>query len=132
MVAPELPTRIPIGYTIFHHHPHSQCNHAMGILAAGRRHIAQVRAKILVTPLAMVLRIGDVQFHWTPRYQIANLMQLAMVDVLSSGGFPARWARAVTLIAGFFDDLRSGQVFDPHKRSVGSILAWAMFGSNRS
>jgi len=113
MVAPELPTRIPIGQAIFYYHPHSQCNHAMGILAAGRRHIAQVGHEILVTRLAMVLRIGDVQFHRTPRHQIANIMPLALVDMLSSGGVPTRRAGAVALIAVCFADLGLRQIFDP-------------------
>jgi len=97
----------------------------MGILAAGRRYIAQVCHEILVTRLAMVLQIGEVQFHRTPRHQIAHIMQLTLVDVLSSGGVPATWAYTVALIASFFDDLGLGQVFDPQTRSVRFVLARA-------
>jgi hypothetical protein len=100
----------------------------MGILAAGRRHIAQVAHEILVTPLAMVLRIGDVQFGRTPRHQITHIMQIPLVHMLSSGGFPAKWAGTVALIPIFFDDLGLRQVFDPHIRCVGFVLARTQFG----
>jgi len=85
----------------------------MGILAAGRRHIAQIAHEILVTPLAMVLRIGDAQFGRTPRHQITHIMQIPLVHMLSSGGFPARRAGTLNDIAIFFDDLGLRQVFDP-------------------
>lgn len=100
----------------------------MGILAAGRRHIAQVRHEIPVTDLAMVLRIGYGQFARTPGHQIPNIMQLALVHMLSSGWLPARWAGTVALIPIFFDDLGLGQVFDPHIRPVGFVLARTQFG----
>jgi len=99
----------------------------MGILAAGRRDIAQVCHEILVTLLAMVLRVGQVQFHRTPRHQIANIMQLTMVDMLASGGVPATWACTVARIASFFEDLGLGQVFDPQIRSVRFVLARTQF-----
>lgn len=85
----------------------------MGVLAARRHHIAQVRHEILVAPLAMVLRIGQVQFYRTPRHQIAHIVQLAMVHMLASSWFPARWAGALARIAIFLDNLGLGQVFDP-------------------
>jgi len=96
-------------------------------MASGRRDIAQVCHEILVTPLAMVLRIGEVQLHRAPRHQIANIMQLTMVDVLSSGGVPARRTGTVARIAVFFDALGLRQVFDPQIRRVRFVLARTQF-----
>lgn len=100
----------------------------MGIVAARRHDVAQVRHEILVTCLAVVLRVGDVQFRWTPRHQISNIVQLAIVNMFSSGWFPAQRAGAVGLVAGFFDDFWLGQVFNPHICGIGLILAWTVFG----
>lgn len=127
MIAPQLPTRIPIGQPVFHHDPHRQTNHPMGIVAAWRSNIAPVRREILVARLAMVLRIRQVQFHWTPRPQIAHLMQLSMVHALSSGWLPALGAGAVAFIAIFFDDLGLRQILDPYKGRVRLIFARTRF-----
>jgi hypothetical protein len=56
-----------------------------------------------------------------------------MIDMLSSGWLPARWAVALCFSTGFFDDLGFGQVFYPLKYRVRLILArtvlWFWFGS---
>jgi hypothetical protein len=99
----------------------------MGIMAARQRQIVQVGAKILVTPRAMMLRIGDLPFDWSPRYQIANIMQPTLVNVLSPGGLPALRTRSLTLVAVFFDDLGTRQIFEPHKDGLGFVLARTVF-----
>lgn len=100
----------------------------MGIVTARWRYIVQVGHKILVTRLAMMLRIGEVQLDRNPSHQIANVMQVTMVHVLSSGSFPAFGAGTVAGIAVFSDDLRLWQIFDPQNDSLGLILAWPQFG----
>jgi hypothetical protein len=75
----------------------------------------------------MMLRIEDVKCDRSPRDQIANIMQLAVVDMLASGRLPARRAGTVGLIAGFFDHLCFWQVFDPLIFDIGLVLAWTMF-----
>ena len=127
MVAPELPTCVAIRQPVFHYHPYCQRNHAMGVMAAGWRHVAQVCHKILVARLTMMLRIGDVQFHWMPRHQISNIVQSAIVNMLSSGGFPAPRAGAVALIAVFFDHLCFRQVFDLLIFDIRLVLARTVF-----
>jgi hypothetical protein len=99
----------------------------MGVLASGWRHITQVCHKILVALLTMVLRIGDMKFDRTSRDQIANIMQLAVVRMLASGGLPARRARTVGLIAVFFDHLCFGQIFDPLIFDIRLVLARTVF-----
>ena len=99
----------------------------MGVMATGWRHVAQVRHKILVARLTMMLRIGDVQFHWMPRHQISNIVQSAIVNMLSSGGFPAPRAGAVALIAVFFDHLCFRQVFDLLIFDIRLVLARTVF-----
>ena len=99
----------------------------MGVLASGWRHITQVCHKILVALLTMVLRIGDMKSDRTSRDQIANIMQLAVVRMLASGGLPARRARTVGLIAVFFDHLCFGQIFDPLIFDIRLVLARTVF-----
>jgi predicted nucleotidyltransferase len=98
----------------------------MGVMASGWCNIAQVCHKILVAFLTMMLRIGNLKFDRSSRDQIANIMQLALVYMLSSGGLPAQRARAVRLIAVFFDHLCFGQIFDPLIFNIRLILAWTV------
>jgi len=99
----------------------------MGIMASGRRDIAQIRHKILVAFLTMVLRIGDMKFDRSSRDQISNIMQLALVHMLASGGLPAQWARTVGLITVFFEHLGFGQIFDPLIFNIGLVFARTVF-----
>jgi len=57
-------------------------------MASGRRDIAQVCHEIPVAFLTMVLGVGEMKFDRSSRDQIANIMQLALVDMLSFGGLP--------------------------------------------
>jgi len=100
----------------------------MSIVTARWRYIVQVSHKILVTRLAMMLRIGELQLDRTPSHQIANLMQAAVVHVLSSGSFPAFGTGTVAGIAVFSDDLRWWQILVPQNDSLGFILAGTQFG----
>jgi hypothetical protein len=99
----------------------------MGVMASGWRYIAQVCHKILVARLTVVLRVGDVQFRWMPRHHISNIVQSAIVNMLSSGGFPAPRAGAMALIAVFFDHFCFGQVFDPLIFDIRLVLARTVF-----
>src|SRR3990167_8603032 len=67
------------------------------------------------------------KFNRSSRDQIANLMQLALVHMLSFGRLPAQRARAVGLIAGFFDHLCFGQIFDPLIFNIRLVLARTVF-----
>lgn len=100
----------------------------MGIVTPGGRHVTQVRHEILVTHLAMMLRIGQFQVHRPPGHHIPNIMQAPLVHMLSPGRLPARWTGTVALIAIFFDNLWPGQIFDLTKRSIGLVFARAKFG----
>jgi len=95
----------------------------MGVMASGCRDIAQVCHKILVAFLTMVLRIGEMKFDRSSRDQIANIMQLTLIDMLSFSPLPAQRAGALRLIAVFFDHLCFGQIFDPFIFSIRLILA---------
>jgi hypothetical protein len=99
----------------------------MGVMASGWRYIAQACHKILVAFLTMMLRIGHMKFDRSSRDQIANIMQLALVHMLSSGGLPAQRARAVGLIAIFFDHPCFGQIFDPLIFDIRLVLARTVF-----
>ena len=127
MIAPQLPTCVAIRQPLFHHNSYRQRNHTMGVLASAWRYIAQVCHKILVAFLTMMLRIGHMKFDRSSRDQIANIMHLALVHMLSSGGLPAHRARAVSLIAVFFDHPCFGQIFDPLIFDIRLVLARTVF-----
>jgi hypothetical protein len=96
-------------------------------MASGWRYIAQVCHKILVAFLAMVLRIGEMKFDRSSRDQIANIMQLAVIHMLSPGRLPTRRAGTVRLIAVFFDHFCLGQIFDPQIFDIRLVLARTVF-----
>ena len=45
VVAPEVPTRRPVGQAVLDHEPHRQIDHAVGVLTAGWRQIGEVRVE---------------------------------------------------------------------------------------
>jgi hypothetical protein len=70
VVAPEVPTRRPIGQAVLDHQPDRQINHAVRVLTAGWRQIGEVRVKVLATLRTVVLRIGDHKITRTPQVEI--------------------------------------------------------------
>jgi hypothetical protein len=75
VVAPQVPTRGPVGQAVFDHQPYRQINHAVGVLTAGWRQIREVGLKVLATLRTVVLRIGDDEIAWTPEVEIAQVVQ---------------------------------------------------------
>src|SRR5262249_21403287 len=71
VVAPEVPTRGPVGQAVFDHQPYRQINHAVGVLTAGGRQIREVGAKVFATLRTGVLRIRDHEITRTPQVEIA-------------------------------------------------------------
>ena len=128
MIAPELPTGIPIGYAVFDHHAECQRNDAVGIVTATGCHIGQVGTEVLATRFAVVLRVGDMAFTRSSRHQVTDIVQGAQVHMLARCRLLAPGTGPVCLIAGFFDNLGLGQVFDACECHVGLILAGAQFG----
>jgi hypothetical protein len=55
VVAPEVPTRGPVGQAIFDYEPYRQIDHAVGVLTAGWRQIREVGAKVPATLRTVVL-----------------------------------------------------------------------------
>jgi len=66
VVAPQVPTRWAVGHAVLDHEPHSQIDHAVGVLTARWRQIRQVSLEVLMTLRTVVLRIGDDEIPWTP------------------------------------------------------------------
>ena len=75
VVAPEVPTRWPVGQAVFDHQPDRQINHAVRVLTAGWRQIGEVRAKVLATLRTVMLRIGDHEITRTPHIEVAQVVQ---------------------------------------------------------
>lgn len=99
----------------------------MGVMTSWRRDIAQVCHEILVAFLTMVLRIGEKKFDRSSRDQIANIMQLALVHMLSLGPLPTGRAGALGLITVFLDHLCFGKIFDPLIFSIRLVLSRTVF-----
>jgi hypothetical protein len=74
VVAPEVPTRGPIGQAVLDHQPYRQINHAVSILTAGWRQIREVGAKVLATLRTVMLGIRDEQITRTPHVEIAHIV----------------------------------------------------------
>jgi hypothetical protein len=70
VVAPEVPTRGPVGQAVFDHQPYRQVHHAVGVLTAGWRQIREVGVKVLATLRTVMLRIRDDQITRTPHVEI--------------------------------------------------------------
>src|SRR5262250_2035193 len=75
VVAPEVPTRGPVGQAVFDHQPDRQSHHAVGVLTAGWRQIGEVRAKVRATLRTVMLGIGHQQITRAPHVEIPQIMQ---------------------------------------------------------
>src|SRR6516165_10766731 len=110
VVAPEVPTRGPVGQAVFDHEPHGEVYHAVGVLTAGWRQIREVGVKVLATLRTEVLRIGDDEIAWTPEVEIAQVVQRPLKLLVPIGGVPAAWTWLPLVAATIGDDLWWGQV----------------------
>ena len=75
VVAPEVPTRRPVGQAILDHEPHRQVHHAMGVLTAGGGEIGEVRVNVRATLRTGMLRIRDHEIARTPQVKIPQVVQ---------------------------------------------------------
>src|SRR4030095_16941727 len=126
VVAPEVPTRGPVGQAVFDHQPDRQIHHAVGVLSAGWCQIREVRVKVLATLRTVVLRIGDHEIPRTPQVEIPQVVQCPLVLLVAIGLVPTTRTRLPEVVATVGDDLGLGQVCgcgDP-SAWVGSILTW--------
>src|SRR5689334_3149038 len=126
VVAPEVPTRRPVGQAVFDHQPDRQIHHAVGVLSAGWCQIREVRVKVLATLRTVVLRIGDHEIPRTPQVEIPQVVQCPLVLLVAIGLVPTTRTRLPEVVATVGDDLGLGQVCgcgDP-SAWVGSILTW--------
>src|SRR5215831_5474971 len=110
VVAPEVPTRGPVGQAIFDHQPYRQIHHAVGILSARWRQIREVSVKVLATLRTVVLRIGNDEIAWTPEVEMAQIVQPPLVLLVSIGLVPTPRTRLARVGVTGRDDLWWGQV----------------------
>src|SRR4029453_9145114 len=126
VVAPEVPTRRPIGQAVLDHQPYRQINHAVRILTAGGRQIREVGAQVRATLRTVMLGIRDEQITRTPHVEIAHIVERPMSLLVPIGRVPTARTRVPDGVATVRDDLRLGQVSgrrDPFAR-VGSVRTW--------
>src|SRR5215471_4591123 len=126
VVAPEVPTRGPVGQAVFDHQPYRQIHHAVRVLTAGWRQIGEVRAKVLATLRTVMLRIGDHEITRTPHIEVAQVVQRPLGLLVAIGLVPTTRARLPEVIATVRDDLGLGQVCggcDPGA-GVGAVFTW--------
>ena len=105
MVAPEVPTRGPVGQAVFDHQPYRQIHHAVRVLSAGWRQIREVRVKVLATLRTVVLRIGDDEIAWTPEVEIPQVGQGPLVLLVPLGLVTTTRTRLARVGATGRDDL---------------------------
>jgi hypothetical protein len=126
VVAPEVPTRRPVGQAVFDHQPYRQINHAVRVLSAGWRQVREVGAKVLATRRTVMLGIGHQQITRTPPIEIPQIMERPMRLLVSIGRVTTTRARLSKVVATVWDDLGLWQVCgcgDP-SAWVGSVLTW--------
>jgi len=85
VVAPEVPTRGPVGQAVFDHEPHGEVYHAVGVVTAGWRQIREVGVKVLATLRTVMLRIRDDKIPRTPEVEIAQVVQCPLRLLVSIG-----------------------------------------------
>src|SRR5215471_15147934 len=128
VVAPEVPTRGPVGHAILDHEPHREVHHAMGVLTARRGQIREVGAKVLTTRRTVMLGIGDHEIPRTPQVEIPQVVQRPLVLLVPIGRVTTTWARLPDGVATVGDDLGLWQVgggSDPGA-GVGAVLTWTV------
>src|SRR5919197_1306443 len=130
VVAPEVPTRWPVGQAILNHKPHREVHHAMGVLTARWCEIGEVRVKVLATLRTIVLRIGDHEITRAPQVEIPQVVQGPLVLLVSIGLMPTTRTRLTRVGATGRDDLWWGQVGNRGYPfgGIGSIRAWTAHG----
>src|SRR5215475_12981543 len=126
VVAPEVPTRGPVGQAVFDHQPYRQIHHAVGVLSAGWRQVREVGAKVLATRRTVMLGIGHQQIPRTPHIEIPHIMERPLRLLVSIGRVTTTRARLPEVVATVGDDLGLWQVCgggDPGA-GVGAVLTW--------
>src|SRR5499427_1305473 len=110
VIAPEVPTRGPVGQAVFDHEPYRQLNHAVGILTARWRQIGEVRLKVRAALRTVVLRIGDHEIPRTPEVEIPQVVQCPLVLLVPIGLVTTPRTRLARVGAMRRDDLWQWQV----------------------
>src|SRR4029434_3497995 len=110
VVAPEVPTRGPVGQAVLDHEPYRQINHAMRVLTARWPQIGEVRAQVLATLGAVMLRIRDHEITRTPQVEIPQVVQCPLELFVPIGLVPTMRTRLSRVDAPGRDDLWRWQV----------------------
>src|SRR5215510_16480580 len=130
VVAPEVPTRGPIGQAVLDHQPYRQIHHAVRVLTAGRGEIGEVRMKVFAALGTVVLRIRDHEITRTPHVEIPQVVQRSMELFVSIGLITTTWTRLSLVGPTVWDDLWRWQVCNRGNLfgGIGSIRTWTEHG----
>src|SRR6266849_8008208 len=85
VVAPEVPTRRPVGQAVLDHQSYRQVNHAVRVLTAGWRQIRQVSMAVLLTCRTIMLRLRDHEITRTPQGEIPQGVQRPLALLVPIG-----------------------------------------------
>src|SRR2546423_2153823 len=110
VVAPEVPTRRPVGQAVLDHEPYRQINHAVCVLTARWSQIGEVRAKVLATLGTVMLRIRDHEITRTPQVEIPQVVQCPLELFVPIGLMTTMRTRLSRVDAPGRDDLWRWQV----------------------
>src|SRR5215510_15281506 len=110
VVAPEVPTRWPVGQAVLDHEPYRLINHAMRVLTARWPQIGEVRAKVLAALGAVMLRVRDHEITRTPQVEIPQVVQCPLELLVPIGLVTTMRTRLSRVDAPVRDDLWRWQV----------------------
>ena len=85
VVAPQVPTRRPVGHAILDHEPYRQINHAVGVMTARWCQIGEVNVKVLATLCTGVLSIGDHEITRTPYVEMPSVVERPLGLLVTRG-----------------------------------------------
>jgi hypothetical protein len=125
VVTPEVPTRGPIGQSVFSHEAHGDGKDAVGGSAVGRCQVRQVGGEGAATGGTVIWRRGDLEVCGPSRPQVAEVMQESLLGRIAIGTVPTGRAQMSFGVALTAKDLGRWQVRNTGDafRGIGSILA---------
>jgi hypothetical protein len=106
MVTPQVPTGWAVRHTILDDEPHGQVNHPVGVMTPGWGQVREVQIEIFTALCTVVLRIGNDQVPWTPSVEITEIMQRALLALVTIGVAPTIRTGVLCEVATAVNELR--------------------------
>ena len=112
VITPQVPARGAVGQAIFDHQAHRHVDDPMGVVTAGRRHIAEIDVEVLPARRAVVRRVSHPKINRTSGGQIAQVVQSPLSAFVAIGQMVTSWAGGVLMVTAVRHTLRSWEILD--------------------